>query len=83
MPSCGSSAKARTRKALRVLVFLRDGLTTDSTGRILPEVRRAAEVFVPPRRPYHSPPVPGQIVASLFYHIRAGVPIDSLHDRAR
>ncbi len=29
---------------MRALVILRDGLTTDSTGRILPEVRRAAEV---------------------------------------
>ncbi len=42
--SCGGSAKARKLRAprLRALVFLRDGLTTDSTGRTLPGHERAA-----------------------------------------
>ena len=39
--SCGGSAKARTFGFLRALVFLRDGLTWDSTGRTIPNVSGA------------------------------------------
>ena len=53
--SCGGSAKARKLRdpRLRALVFLRDGLTTDSTGRTLPGHERAAEVDKHPGDPDH------------------------------
>ncbi len=67
----------------RALVILCDGLTVDSTGRTLPEVRRAAEVHKHPDDPDHQPELaPARQMASPFYHIRARGPLDSPHDRA-
>ncbi len=77
---------AVSESLLRALVFLRDGLTTDSTGRILPEVRRAAEVHrnTPATLTIHQAHGEARIMATSFYHVRAGAGlIDSPHDRAR
>ncbi len=69
---------------LRALVILRGGLTTDSPRRTIPELKRAAEVDCDtPTTLTITPARGGPAMASPFYHIRAGAPIDSPHDRAR
>ena len=67
---------AISHRWLRALVFLRDGLATDSTERILPEVRRAAEV------PLNTPttltttrPQEARIMATFRYSVSCRPPL--------
>ncbi len=69
--SCGGSAEARSFRILRALVILRGGLTADSTGRTIPELKRGDQVSLQhPAAPDYNPgPLEARIIATFRYSV--------------